>query len=121
MGALAMAKNNDFRPRTKHIHARERYITEMVENNRCRLEYVSTRDMVADALTKALPREQHEYHTRAMGLIFGDEIKRTCKKCYIAYPTVNELHRHLRLVQHYCDGMTPLMKTMIDLQGLEES
>lgn len=29
---LALARNADFKPRTKHIHARERYITHLVES-----------------------------------------------------------------------------------------
>ena len=42
--ALALAKNNKFRPRTKHIHARERFITNLVENSQCLLLYVPSRD-----------------------------------------------------------------------------
>ena len=39
--ALALAKNNDFRPRTKHIDARERFITDLVTNRQCLLPPVT--------------------------------------------------------------------------------
>jgi len=115
-GALAMAKSSDFRPRTKHIHARERYITHMVESGQCQISYVCTKDMIADALTKALPREQHEYLVKLMGLVFGDEEKQTCHQCLNIFPSRNELYKHLRVANHYCDDSIPsLGKLMVEL------
>ena len=70
-GALALARNNDFRARIKHIHAQERFITDMVERGLYFISYVPTTHMTADALTKALSRELHEKHVRAMGLSFN--------------------------------------------------
>jgi len=120
-GALAMAKSSDFRPRTKHIHARERYITHMVESGQCQISYVPTKDMIADALTKALPREQHEYLTKLLGLVFGDEEKKTCHQCLVIFSSRNTLYKHLRLANHYCDDSMPsLGKLMIELDILDE-
>ena len=70
--ALALAKHNVYHPRTKHIHVRERFIAHMVESGQCTIEYIPTRDMVADALTKPLPRESHDRHVRSMSLSFHD-------------------------------------------------
>lgn len=115
-GALAMARNNDFRPRTKHIHARERYITEMVQQGRCKVDYVATRHMVADTLTKALPRERLDIHTRLMGLSYSEESKRTCKKCLMTWKSRNELYTHLREMAHYCERDTPTILAMMRRQ-----
>jgi len=112
-GALAMAKSSDFRPRTKHIHARERYITHMVESGQCQISYVPTKDMIADALTKALPREQHEYLAKLLGLVFGDEEKKTCHQCLVIFSSRNTLHKHLRLANHYCDDSMPSLGKLI--------
>lgn len=59
--ALALAKNNDFHTRTKHIHARERLITDLVNTHQYLLQYVPSHDMIADTMTKALPREAHGF------------------------------------------------------------
>ena len=37
-GALALARHNDYRPRTKHIHACERFIANLVANQQCFLD-----------------------------------------------------------------------------------
>lgn len=84
-GALAMAKNNDFRPRTKHIHVRKRFITDMVTKGSVTVSYVPTKHMIADALTKALPREQHEVLTGLIGLEYGDHYKKVCHNCKVVF------------------------------------
>lgn len=58
-GAMKLAKNNAFSPRTKHIHVKQQFIHEVVEKEIVELKYVSTNDMIADVLTKGLPREKH--------------------------------------------------------------
>ena len=58
-GANALARNPEYHGRTKHIHGRQRFITEMVEQGIIRVLYIPTCNMVADALTKALPRDRY--------------------------------------------------------------
>ena len=108
-GALALARNTDFRPRTKHIHAREQYIAQLVESGQVFVSYVPTKDIVADTLTKALPREVFTRHTSSMGLVFGAnaDTYHSCNKCSTVFPSRNALHGHLREVAHYCDSILP--------------
>jgi len=54
--AIALAKNPVYHPRTKHVRIKYHFIRDKVESNEIRLEYVPTENMLADALTKALPR-----------------------------------------------------------------
>ena len=67
-GSMALAKNPEFHSRTKHISIQQHFIREKVENEEVRLEYLPTGDMVADLLTKALPREKVERFRRDMGI-----------------------------------------------------
>ena len=110
-GALALARRHVYRPRTKHIHVRERYITHMVESGQCLIEYVPTKDMVADALTKPLPREPHELHASCMGLVFQDSSHHQCGRCYGIFPIRNQLHAHIKLNNHYVDEAFPEPKS----------
>jgi hypothetical protein len=54
--AIALAKNPVHHPRTKHVRIKYHFIRDKVDTREIRLEYVATDRMVADALTKALPR-----------------------------------------------------------------
>ena len=91
-GALALAKHNVYRPRTKHIHVRERFIAHMVESGQCSVDYVPTRDMIADALTTPLAREPHERHANGMGLSFHESKHHQCGICFGVFPSRNQLH-----------------------------
>ena len=59
-GAIAMSKNPKFHARTKHIDIKHNFIREKVENGELILKYCPTNDMIADLLTKALPRTLFE-------------------------------------------------------------
>lgn len=107
-GALALARQSAFRPRTKHIHVREPYITHMVKSGQCFINYVPTKDMIADALTKPLPREAHERLTKHMGLVFADTRHHQCSNCYGIFPSRNLLYAHIKLLDHYIDEKFPL-------------
>lgn len=102
-GALALAKNNDFRPRTKHIHARERYIAQMVDSGNVLLSYVPTKSMIADAPTKPLPSEAFKRHAISMGLMFHERPEHSCKVCDSCFDSRNALFRHMQSLNHYCD------------------
>ena len=55
-GAICLSKNPKNHPRTKHIDVKYHYTRSLVENNVMKVEYIPTSEMLADALTKALPQ-----------------------------------------------------------------
>ncbi|KAL8012295.1 hypothetical protein Plhal710r2_c045g0146791 [Plasmopara halstedii] len=57
-GSIALAKNPEFHKRTKHIDIRYHFVREKVEDGQVALEYISTSNMLADILTKAVPASQ---------------------------------------------------------------
>jgi predicted lipase len=67
-GAISLTKNPTQHARTKHIDVQHHFVQERVENGKITFEYCSTKDMVADVLTKALPRERHNKLISMFGL-----------------------------------------------------
>jgi hypothetical protein len=67
--AIALTKDHQFHARTKHIDIRFHFIRWIVENGSLRLVYCPTNDMVADALTKALPPPKVKHFAKELGLI----------------------------------------------------
>ena len=55
-GAIAMAKNPVGHARTKHIDIRYHFVREGVQDGAIILKYVATGEMIADILTKPLPK-----------------------------------------------------------------
>ncbi len=53
-GAIMLTANSEFQRRTKHIEMRHQWIREKIESKEITITYVSTKNMVADGLTKAL-------------------------------------------------------------------
>ena len=68
-GAIAVAHNPVNHKRTKHIDVKYHYVRDAVESGMIELRYCRSSDMVADALTKALARDQFEGLRAQMGLI----------------------------------------------------
>jgi hypothetical protein len=58
-GAISLTKNPTQHVRTKHIDVQHHFVRQQVENDEVTFEYCSTKEMVADVLTKALPKERH--------------------------------------------------------------
>lgn len=56
--AIRLVKNPEFHKRTKHIDVRYHFIREAYENKLFCLEYINTKNMIADVLTKALPTQR---------------------------------------------------------------
>ncbi|HEV7737932.1 MAG TPA: Ty1/Copia family ribonuclease HI [Chlamydiales bacterium] len=67
-GAIALTKDASYHARTKHIDIKHHFVREKVESREIKFEYIPTGDMVADILTKALPKPKHEKFTRLLGL-----------------------------------------------------
>ncbi|KAF0686024.1 Aste57867_22150 [Aphanomyces stellatus] len=69
--AIAFAKNPGHHERTKHISTKFHFIRDHVEKGRVTLEYCPTKMMIADILTKAIPREQFVILRSKLGITDG--------------------------------------------------
>ena len=67
-GAICIAKNPAEHSRTKHIDIRYHYIREALSENIIELNYCPTQHMIADILTKPLPKGRFEMLCNEMGL-----------------------------------------------------
>jgi hypothetical protein len=55
------AHNPVFHNRTKHIAIRHHFIRDAVKEEKVTLEYLNTEKMIADIMTKALPKVNHYF------------------------------------------------------------
>jgi hypothetical protein len=66
--AIAIAKNDEFHARTKHIDIRYHFIRDIVAKQLITINYVNTNDNPADMLTKSLVRPKVETFSHLVGL-----------------------------------------------------
>lgn len=57
--AIDMARNNNVSEKTKHIDIKLKFVHSEIDSGRILLDHISTDEMLADVLTKALPKEKH--------------------------------------------------------------
>ena len=55
--AINMSKNSIVHSKTKHIPIKYHYLREQVSQKAVRLEYIDTKEHIADIFTKPLPKE----------------------------------------------------------------
>ena len=67
-GSIALSKNPEHHARSKHIDIRHHFVREQVALGTVTLLYIPTEDMLADVLTKPIPREKHVRLVEEMGL-----------------------------------------------------
>lgn len=67
--AIRLTQDEMFSQRSKHIDIQYHFTRHHVLNGNLATFYCPTKDMVADIMTKALPREQHDKLTENMGLL----------------------------------------------------
>ena len=67
--AYVMATNPTYSRRTRHIELRWHYVRDQVIKKKLRLWKVKSVNNLADILTKALPRQQHDTLSNAMGML----------------------------------------------------
>ena len=67
-GAIKLSRNPQHHNRSKHIDIKYHFVRDSYQKGLIELVYIPTSEMVADILTKALPREKHEKHMKGMGL-----------------------------------------------------
>lgn len=53
-GAIKLAENAVYSQRTKHIDVKFHFIRKLVNEGKIKLQYINTKSMLADGLTKAL-------------------------------------------------------------------
>ncbi|KAF0639715.1 hypothetical protein FPSE5266_01344 [Fusarium pseudograminearum] len=68
-GAIAMAKNPTQHAKSKHIGIQHHFVREQVTLGHVELKYISTKQQVADGLTKPLPKVDFLRFRSALGLI----------------------------------------------------
>ena len=57
--AIAIIRSNNYSERTKHIDVKHHFIKQLVRNGSINLQWISTKDQLADVLTKTLNRATH--------------------------------------------------------------
>ena len=67
-GAIALAENPEFHKRTKHIDTKFHWVREVIERGVLLLEFLPTRFMAADGLTKPLPPKQFQRFLAMIGM-----------------------------------------------------
>ena len=60
--AICIAKNNEFHSKTKHMDIKLHFV-------RIEVKYLATNDMIADILTKPVPRQQFKYLRELCGIM----------------------------------------------------
>ena len=69
MAAIAYSKDPKYHGKTKHIQMRYHFIRDMVAQKEVIIEHILTRKMLADPLTKPIPKDVFLAHMRMLGLI----------------------------------------------------
>ena len=67
-GAILLTANPEFHRRTKHIEVRHHWIRKKVESKEISITYISTENMVADGLTKALDPKPFKAFRNMIGM-----------------------------------------------------
>ena len=66
--AIALANDNQYHARTKHIDVRYHFIRWVCQKGDIQLQYCPTDSMAADILTKPLPSLKVKHFANALGL-----------------------------------------------------
>ena len=69
ISAINLSKNPVLHSRTKHIEIRHHFLRDHVQKRDCVLEFVDTKNQLADIFTKPLPKETFFTIRRELGLL----------------------------------------------------
>jgi hypothetical protein len=67
--AINISKNPVMHSKTKHIAIKYHFVRELVQDKEIRLEYVHTKEKIADIFTKTLPKDAFLYLKGNLGVI----------------------------------------------------
>ena len=67
--AINISKNHVMHIKAKHIAIKYHYVRELVQDKEIKMEYVHTKEQIADIFTKALSKDAHEYLRGKLGVI----------------------------------------------------
>ena len=67
--AINISKNPIMHTKKKHIAIKYHYLRELVQDKKVRMEYVNTKDQLANIFTKPLPKDAHEYLRGKLGVL----------------------------------------------------
>ena len=66
--AINIFKNLVMHAKTKHIAIKYHYVRELVEDKEVKMEYIHTKEQIADIFTKPLPKDAYEYLRGKLGV-----------------------------------------------------
>lgn len=67
-GAIATLKNNQYKPRTKHLDIKMKFVKEKIDTGLIEIEYKSTKEMNSDILTKPVTKNSLNLQLPTMGI-----------------------------------------------------
>ena len=66
---MKLSKNPVFHDKSKHIEIKYHYIRDMVQRGAVKLQYVATKEQIADVLKKPLARLKLQYFREKLGVL----------------------------------------------------
>ena len=95
---IKIAENATAMRRTKHLDIRHHFLREHVDNGTIKIVAVSTREQLADIMTKVLGRELfiHFRDLITSDIDLTNIDKRTCALCASIFKSRNKLHKHMQ-------------------------
>jgi hypothetical protein len=69
--AIIISKNPVMHSKTKHIPIKYHFLWEQATEKNNKLEYIGTKEQIADILTKPLAREPFAYLRQKLGVVFA--------------------------------------------------
>ena len=67
--AIKISKNLMMHSKTKHIAIKYHFVKELVQDKEIRLEYIHSKEQIADIFTKPLPKDAFLYLRGKLGVI----------------------------------------------------
>ena len=67
--AINISKNLVMHTKTKHIAIKHHYVRELVEDKEVKMEYVISKEQIADIFTKPLSKDAYEYPRGKLGVL----------------------------------------------------
>jgi hypothetical protein len=101
--AISISKNPVMHYKTKHIPIKYHFLREQVAKKNIKVDYVGTKEQVADIFTKPLPQESFEYLRQRLGVIYTPKWMLFECLSYMSYMYMRKHHK--RTVQS--GGATP--------------